>query len=120
MIVNRALKGYPFRRDFPWCVRLAVAYRLDTDTGLPLPKEEKLLEHFEQKMFSLFKKTVNGHYVGHTSWRGSREFLFYVDEGGDLEEPLQSFAETEKRELEFAIEKDEKWLQASHYFDYQQ
>lgn len=118
MLVNRSLKGYPFCKEFPWCLRLVVAYRADSTSGLPLPKEERALEAFEQNLFGLLRKNVNGHYIGHTSWRGSREFLFYVDEGGEAEDPLEAFADTQKRELEYALEEDARWTHATHYFDY--
>lgn len=118
MVVNRSLKGYSFCKDFPWCLRLAVAYRADAASGLPLAKEEGVLAAFEQNLFSLLKKNVNGHYAGHTSWRGTREFVFYLDEGSEAEEPLNLFAERQKRELEFELSRDPRWSLVAHYFDY--
>lgn len=118
MVVNRSLKGYAFRKEFPWCLRLVVAYRANTENGLPLPKEERVLEAFEQNLFGLLKKHVNGHYVGHTDWSGTREFVFHVDEGSEAEDPLNEFAERQKRELEFALGNDPRWELSTHYFDY--
>lgn len=118
MVVNRSLKGYAYRKEFPWCLRLAIAYAADSATGQPLPKEERMLEAFEQNLFGLLKKSVNGHYVGHTTWGGSREFVFYLDDGGEAEEPLEGFAQAQKRELELSLDEDVRWEQAAHYFDY--
>ncbi|MGE9295350.1 MAG: DUF695 domain-containing protein [Puniceicoccales bacterium] len=120
MIVNTALKGYDKRGDFPFHVWVAVGYRGTEETaGLPTPKETRSLEALEDTLLAAIRKAGEGHYIGQSSWNGTREFNFYVDDPELTDERLEALATPQKRPIHYEICEDPTWQRVEFFFDYE-
>lgn len=121
MIVNTALKGYAATDDFPYHVWVAMGYNsTEAEQGLPTPKEERTLSSIEDALLAAVRKGSSGHYIGHTSWNGVREFHFYVDDPDEVEERLAKVAEQQHRPVQLEINEDSAWAGVDYFFDYEQ
>jgi len=120
MIVNKSLKGYPFKAEFPFHVWITVGYRsTDELAGLPTPKEERSLSALEDALLAAVRKAATGQYIGRTSWNGMREFNFYVDEPELVDERLEQWAEQQKRPVQYEITEDGDWQHVEFFFDFE-
>lgn len=121
MIVNKSLKRYPRREEFPFHVWICVGYRSSDElAGLPTPREERTLAVLEDALLAAIRKAARGHYVGQTTWNGMREFNFFVDEPEAVDESLEQWADRQKRPVQVEIVEDEDWQRVEFFFDYEE
>lgn len=119
MMVNRALKNYAMKDEFPFHVWVAVGYQSNDDLrGLPSPKEVRSLESIEDAMLAAVRKAGLGHYIGSTRLNGVCEFNFYVDDPEAVDERLEKLAEAQHRPIQYEICEDAYWERVAYFFDY--
>lgn len=119
MIVNRALKDYREKADFIFHVWVAVGFQSsDADLGLPTQKEMRALDSLEDALLAAIRKAGEGHYIGNTTWSGTREYHFYVDDPEAVDERLEKLAEAQRRPIQYEISEDEAWDHVAHFYDY--
>jgi len=119
MVVNTALKGYARRDAFPYHACIVAGFRAGDETaGLPGPKEARALDALENALLAAVRKAGQGHYVGQTTWNGSREFNFYVDDPEAVDERLEALASSQGRPIQYEICEDPAWQRVEFFFDY--
>lgn len=119
MIVNKSLKGYPNREEFPYHVWVSVGYRSSDELqGLPTEKEARALDSIEDALLAAVRKSAGGHYIGQTTGNGVREFNFYVDDPEPVDIKLESIGEQQKRPIQYEICEDDAWNRVEYFFDY--
>ena len=120
MVVNTALKKYPYAADYPWNLRVSALFKAEKTSGHPTEAEEKVLAGFEKSLFAAVKKAGTLHLLGHTSWSGSREWNFYLDDPAVVDAALAKWlnAQPEWRHVEYEIAADSGWRNVEYYFDY--
>lgn len=120
MVVNTALKDYPWMDEFSFHVWVAVEHRsADEFAGLPTPKELSALSNLEDALLAAIRKSGAGHYVGRTAWNGTTEFNFYAEDPEAVDERLEKLAEQQNRPISYEIVSDPAWQRVSFFFDYE-
>lgn len=117
MIVNTALKDYAEREDFPFHVWVSIGFQAN-GSGLPTDKEARGLETVEDAVLAAVRKAGAGHFIGRTTWNGTREFNFYVEDPEAADERLETLGAGQARPFVYEICEDPAWQRVDFFFDY--
>jgi uncharacterized protein DUF695 len=115
--VDIALHGYKSKAALPWFLGLSTPLINPTADGLPTPGDSIALDEWE----ALVEKRINPGcqfvYVGHVTWNGSREVLYYIDRVEPAASLLKKLSDDQAtRSFAFRCERDEAWDNVSIYF----
>jgi|SRR5579859_3720961 len=110
------LEKYPAKSKFPWFLSLSTPLIDPTPDGLPQGKDFDGLNAWEDEIEARIGKLGNYFYVGHVTWKGSREALFYVEKAEPVVTELKKLRNSHSiRPFDFRCEKDEGWKKISPY-----
>lgn len=110
------LKKYPSKSKLPWFLSLSTPLIDPTADGLPQGKDFDELNAWEDEMEARIAKLSKYYYVGHVTWNGSREALFYLEKPEPIVSELTKVRDTHStRPFAFVCEKDEGWEKISPY-----
>lgn len=115
MIVSD-LNKYPSKSKFPWFLSLSTPLIGPTADGLPQGKDFDSLNTWEDEMEARVAKLGKYFYVGHVTWNGSREALFYLEKPEPIVSALKKVRDNHStRPFDFRYEKDEGWKKMAPY-----
>ena len=110
------LKKYPAKARFPWFLSLSTPLVNPTEDGLPQGKDFDELNAWEDEIEAGIAKLGKYYYVGHVTWNGSREALFYIEKPEPIVSKLKKVRDSHIiRPFDFRFEKDEGWTKISPY-----
>lgn len=119
MIVNTALEGYQFKRDFPWSLVFDVDIKdITQEYKLPTESEAIILNLLEDTLIEIIKGNCSCQYVGRITDNGHRYLYFHIDAPELIHDALQKFIASELNSHEFSYEmtKDEEWRTTNIFF----
>jgi hypothetical protein len=115
-IIASDLKTYPPKSKFPWFLSLSTPLIGPTADGLPQGEDFAALKAWEDDMEARVAKLGRYFYVGHVTWNGSREALFYLEGPEPTVSVLKKVRDSHStRAFDFRCEKDGGWKKVSHY-----
>lgn len=110
------LKNYPPKTKFPWFLSVSTPLIGPTADGLPQGKDFEALNAWEDEIETRIAKLGRYFYVGHVTWNGSREELFYLEKPEPIVSALKKIRNSHStRPFDFHCEKDEGWKKVSRY-----
>lgn len=112
MIVNTALEGYRYKKDFPWSLVFDIDIKDVTQPyKLPTESEAIILNLFEDTLTEIVKGNCSCQYVGRITDDGQRNLYFHIDAPQAVHDALQKFmgSELNSHEFSYNITKDEAW-----------
>lgn len=119
-IVNRVMKNYKFKREFPWHLNIVIAMKDMYPAQLPTRSEAKVLNDLEDKISASLAKVCHFHHIGRTTWKGERELFFYLDSPEAANKVLQSYTSAKKpiRQFRYEMSEDKTWSKGGFLFNY--
>jgi hypothetical protein len=115
MIVSD-LEKYPSKSRFPWLLSLSTPLIDPTPEGLPKGKDFDSVNEWEDGIEARIAKLDKYYYVGHVTWNGSREALFYLEKPEPIVSALKKVRDNHStRPFDFRYEKDEGWKKMAPY-----
>lgn len=115
-IIASDLKKYPAKTKFPWFLSVSTPLIGPTADGLPQGKDFEALNDWEDKIEARIAKLGRYFYVGHVTWNGSREELFYLEKPEPTVSALKKVRDSHStRTFDFRCEKDKDWKNVSRY-----
>lgn len=128
LMLNHSLKKYPYKKEYPWNLKITVDIVDQNEQGLPTQSEADILNNFEDQIVNLLLGVCEFHFIGRTTWNGLRTLMFYLDSPEKAHEALQVLIERIEvmkannsdamREFEYEIREDKEWGKVNYYFDY--
>lgn len=119
MIVNTALTGYVYKKDFSWSLILDIDIKDVTGPyKMPTEPEAIILNLFEDTLAEIIKANCSSQYVGRITTNGHRELYFHIDTPKAVHEALQKFMNTDLNSHEFSYDiiKDEDWNTTEFFY----
>ena len=115
-IIASDLKKYPAKTKLPWFLSVSTPLIGPTADGLPQGKDFEALNDWEDEIEARIAKLGRYFYVGHVTWNGSREELFYLEKPEPIVNALKEIRDSRStRPFDFHCEKDERWTKISRY-----
>lgn len=115
-LIASDVKKYPSKSKFPWFLSLSTRLINPTADGLPQGKDFDALNHWEDEIEARIAKLGKYFYLGHVSWNGTREVLFYLEKPEPTVSALKKVRDNHStRPFDFHYEKDEGWKKISPY-----
>jgi hypothetical protein len=116
---NFAYKGFAFKHEFPWFVRVTLPLRECNENGHPTEEEAEALNSFEDHLESILKARSITHYIGRTTLYKKRELLYYVSDPVVAKAALEEVTEESEawRKFQFAVENDAAWRQVAYFLE---
>jgi len=116
-IIDKSLREYESKAGLPWFLSISTPLINPTKDGLPNDKDSSALNAWEDLLESAIAAACRFVYVGHVTWNGSREVLYYVAEPDALDTRLKNLvSDRVTRPFAFHYERDDKWDRISIYF----
>jgi hypothetical protein len=116
-IIDMSLRNYKSKASLPWFLSISTPLINPTKDGLPTDKDSSALNEWEDLTASKIQAESRFVYVGHVTWNGSREALFYIEKQELVVNKLKKLADDHvTRPFAFRCEKDEKWDKVAIYF----
>ncbi len=119
MVVNTALVGYQYKKDFPWSLIIDVDIK-DPSQHFKLPTETEsiILNLFEDTLTDIIKGSCSCQYVGRITDNGCRSLYYHIENPKAVHEALQNFITSglSSHEFEYNISKDEEWKTSEFFF----
>ena len=115
--IDMALSAYKSKATLPWFLGLSAPLIRPTRDGLPTPSDSIALSEWEDLVEKLINPACRFVYVGHVTWNGSREVLYYVDRVEPAATLLKKLGDDHvTRPFAFRCERDDVWENVSIYF----
>jgi hypothetical protein len=115
--IDMALLGYESRAALPWFLSLSTPLIEPSKDGLPTPGDSISLNEWEDSVEKRIAAACQFVYVGHVTWNGSREVIYYIDRHEPVASLLRKLNDDRAtRPFAFVCERDEKWDKISIYF----
>jgi hypothetical protein len=116
---NFAYKGFAFKQQFPWFVRITLPLEEYNENGHPTEDEAEALNTFEDYVESILKARSITHYIGRTTLYKKRELLYYVSDPVVAKAALEEVTEESEawRKFQFAVENDAAWRQVAYFLE---
>ena len=115
--IDTSLRDYKQKASVPWFLSISTPLIKPTSDGLTTRQEADELNKWEMKLDK--KIAVETHYVwvGHVTWKGHRELLYYVAKRDPVNRTLQSLIDHHvARPFAFRCERDKAWSKVDVYF----
>ncbi|QHL88949.1 DUF695 domain-containing protein [Nibribacter ruber] len=118
LMVNQSYKNYEFKKEYPWYLWVDIEVREKNANGHPTSNEATHLNNLEDEIDAELKKVCGRHYLGRTTFEGTRELLYYVDDPEKANAVLQKLASNPNsiRQFQFKIEEDKEWSKVAYLF----
>ncbi|MFH1196855.1 MAG: DUF695 domain-containing protein [bacterium] len=111
--INMAYKNYKYKKDYPWCLNIAIALELNNvyDNGLPFKEESQIAYQLEDELLTEIQKLANTHYIGHIFNDTFLDIYVYLDKPENVHNYLQTQVNREDilRGFGYEINKDANW-----------
>jgi hypothetical protein len=116
---NFAYKGFAFKHQFPWFVRITLPLKECNENGHPTEEEAEALNTFEDYLESVLKARSITHYIGRTTLYKKRELLYYVNDPIVAKAALEEVIKGSDawRKFQFAVENDAAWRQVAYFLE---
>jgi len=116
VIIASDLKTYPPKSKFPWFLSLSTPLIGPTADGLPQGEDFAALNAWEDDMEARVAKLGRYFYVGHVTWNGSRQALYYLEKPEPTVNALRKVRDSHStRAFDLHCEKDKDWKNVSRY-----
>jgi hypothetical protein len=116
-MIDLSLGKYGSKSSFPWFLSISAPLIDPTKDGLPSSDDNLALNAWEDFLERALTSEGRFVYVGHVTWNGSRELLYYVEKPELVVASLKKLqGEHATRPFAFRCEPDEKWDRVSVYF----
>jgi len=116
ILVNRALKYYEYKNDFPYILKVTIAFNEVTEHGFPKEDMEEVYA-IEDQISEVVCKGEKGHFISTETFGGSRK-MYYAGQSKDaLQNQIQQLKSIIKSSysIDYAIDYDPFWVEASGY-----
>jgi uncharacterized protein DUF695 len=115
--IDVGLRGFESKAALPWFLGLSTPLIEPTKNGLPTAGDSIALDDWEALVEKRIDPVRQFVYVGHVTWNGSREVLYYID-GVEPATSLLRKLRDDHVTLPFAFrcERDDAWDNVSIYF----
>ena len=111
--VNTGYLNYMKKQEYPWCLQIHIALKLDQvfDNGLPLKAESDLANKFEDELIGNAAQVAIVHYIGHLYNDSFLDVYAYTNDPEKVNNYLQKRIKEPniKREFSYKIKKDSNW-----------
>lgn len=115
--INSSLKEYSRKGDLPWFVSVSTKFLRPSKNGMPEENEFSGLNDWEDLVEARIGKVCRYAYLGHVTYKGSREVLFYVDSREAVESALKRLQGEQKTlKFDFGVSRDDRWESVAIYF----
>jgi hypothetical protein len=115
-IIDSSLRDKRARKGFPWFLSISTSLKDPTTDGLPTKKEASELNDWEDLLEKNYLGECQFVYVGHVTWNGTRQLLYYVDKPDCAEMKLKELAhDSSKRVFDFQFQRDDEWERVRSY-----
>lgn len=128
MMLNHSLKHYPYKKDYPWSLKVVIDLLDTNEQGLPTQTEADVLNNFEDGIVNSLLEICQFHFIGRTTWNGQRTLMFYLNEPEHAYNELQQLIEKVEiakksspqivREFEYILQEDPDWALVNDYYNY--
>jgi hypothetical protein len=115
--IDVGLHGYESKASLPWFLSLSTRLIEPTKDGLPTPGDSIALNEWEDLVEKRIAAVCPFVYVGHVTWNGSREVLYYIERDEPAASVLRKLRDDRvTRPFAFLCERDDEWDKTSIYF----
>jgi Family of unknown function (DUF695) len=115
--INVGLRGLESKAAHPWFLSLSTPLIQPTKDGLPTPGDSTALSDWEAFVEKRINPACQFVFVGHVTWNGSREVLYYIDRVEPTATLLKRLRDDHlTRPFAFRCERDDAWNNVSVYF----
>ncbi len=120
MVLNDALKGYPYKSEFPWHLWIKIPIVDQQGDNMPTEREAEVLNELEDEFINSLEGVVGLHFIARLTWNGQRELFFYLDDPEKANDVLSAYAESDrpKRQFEYRMEHDPYWNKVAFIYNY--
>ncbi len=116
VLVNRALKYYEYKNDFPYVLLVTITFNEVTEQGFPKEEMDEIYA-IEDKISEVVCAGEKGHFISTETFDGSRK-MYYA---GQSKEILEAQVDLLKNELgasysmDYSVSYDPFWVEASGF-----
>jgi hypothetical protein len=116
-MIDVSLRDYKSKASFPLFLSISTPLINPAKDGLTTDQDSSALNDWEDLLESKIAAECRFVYVGHVTWNGSREILYYVDKSESVVPMLKKLADGHStRRFAFRCERDDKWDSVKVYF----
>lgn len=116
-IINKDLKNLDDRFHYQYAVFIGVIPVEYNENGHPEGEEYDYLLHVEKQIIEEIEVEGETLHVGHTTLSLKREMIFYTKVPDKVEEYLNAYLPTIKRESSFHISEDPDWENVEGFYE---
>ena len=115
--IDAGLRGFESKSTLPWFLGLSTPLIEPTKDGLPTTGDSIALDEWEALVEKRIDPACQFVYVGHVTWNGSREVLYYINGVEPAASILKKLSDDHvTRPFAFRCERDDAWDNVSIYF----
>lgn len=116
ILVNRALKYYEYKNDFPYLLLVTILFNEVTEQGFPKEDMEPIYA-IEDQIADVVCKGEKGHFISTETFGGQRK-IYYAGKSKEILEQQVAFLKKDLKSLysiDYKIFYDPFWVEASGY-----
>ncbi len=116
ILVNRALKYYEFKNDFPFLLCVTIAFNEVTEQGMPVEKMDEIYA-IEDKVAEMVCGQQKGHFVSTETFAGKRKMCYAGRSEDVIQQQVQQLKDSLKSSysIDYDIVYDPFWVSATGY-----
>lgn len=115
--IDMGLRHYKKKSNVPWFLSISTPLVKPTSDGLTTTQEAEELDKWEDALEKDVAAATHFVYVGHVTWKGHRELLYYIAKPDPVKRTLQSLIDHRTtRPFAFRCERDDTWSKVEVYF----
>ena len=110
-VVNTSFVAFEWKRDFPWCLHVALWVDAAANSGLPTGTENEHLQAFHDDFIEILRHQMAVLDVAHISGGGKRELWWYVGAREQSVLAVEAYlaSHTIGWPIDYAISRDDDW-----------
>ena len=124
IVVNTSLKKFKHKKLYGWTCSLVIQYKDTVQNGMPTLDESNFVYEYLEELNTVIKGAAtqpNALFLARITWNGNCGVIWQVKDPNIVHEYLGGIIKDKKypRELDYRIERDEKWKKVAMYTDIQ-
>ena len=120
IVANAGLRNFKHKKQYGWICSLVITYKNLAMNGMPTMEESDFVFDYIEKLDADIRGCAdkpNALFVARITWNGTCEVIWQVSDPERVHEYLGGIIKnkTYPREMDYRIERDEKWKGVSMY-----